>query len=72
MESLTLEVFKKCGAVALRDMASEHGGDGLGSELVSLEVFSNDSVILCETCSMSGAAPRSRQGPAGTAPHPQS
>ena len=27
--SLSLEVFKKCVDVALRDMVSEHGGDGL-------------------------------------------
>ena len=27
--SLSLEVFKKCVDVALRDMVSKHGGDGL-------------------------------------------
>jgi len=29
MELLSLEVFKNCGDVALRDMASGHGGVGL-------------------------------------------
>ena len=29
VESPFLEVFKNCGDVALRDMASRHGGDGL-------------------------------------------
>jgi len=44
VESLSLEVLKKCGDVALRDMVSGHG---LGSDLVILEVFSNlnDCVI---------------------------
>jgi len=27
-ESPSLEVFKKCGDVALRDVVSGHGGDG--------------------------------------------
>ena len=27
--SLSLEVFKECGDVALRDVVSGHGGDGL-------------------------------------------
>ena len=47
VESPSLEVFENCGDVALRDMVSGHGGDGLGSDLI-LEVFSNlsDSVIL--------------------------
>ena len=48
MESLTLEVFRNHGDVALRDMVSGHGGDGMGLDLGVLEVFSNlnDSVIL--------------------------
>lgn len=29
MESLSLKVFKNCGCVALMDMVSGHGGDGL-------------------------------------------
>jgi len=29
VQSPSLEVFKKCGDVALRDMASWHVGDGL-------------------------------------------
>ena len=29
VESLSLEVFKKCGVVALGDMVSGHGGDVL-------------------------------------------
>jgi len=47
VESLSLEVFKNHGDVALKDVVSEHGGEGLGLDLV-LEVFSNlnDSIIL--------------------------
>ena len=46
VESLSLEVFKNHGDVALRDVVSGHGGKGLGLDLV-LEVFfnSNDSLI---------------------------
>ena len=29
MQSSFLEAFKKCGDVALRDVVSGHGGDGL-------------------------------------------
>ena len=29
VESLSLEMFKKCGDVALRDVVNGHGGDGL-------------------------------------------
>jgi len=29
-ESVSLEVFRICGDVALRDVVSGHGGDGLG------------------------------------------
>lgn len=32
-------MLKKCGDVALKDMISEHSGDGL--DLVILEVFAN-------------------------------
>ena len=39
-ESPSLEVFRNCGDVALRDMVIGHGGDGLGLDLI-LEVFSN-------------------------------
>lgn len=40
--SPSLEVFQEnCGDVALRDAVSGHGGDGLGLDLVILEVFSN-------------------------------
>ena len=34
-------MFKNGGDVALRDMVSGHGGDGLGLGLGILEVFSN-------------------------------
>ena len=38
VKSLSLDMFKKCGDVALRDVVSGHGGDGL---VVGLgEVFS--------------------------------
>ena len=45
LESPSLEAFKKCGVVALRDMFNGHGGDWL---MAGLEVFSNlnDSMIL--------------------------
>ena len=39
-ESQPLEVFKNLGDMALRDVVSGHGGDGLGLDLVILEVFS--------------------------------
>ena len=41
VESSSPEVLQKHGNVALRDMVSKHGGDGLGLGLVILEVFSN-------------------------------
>ena len=45
-ESPSLGVFTKCEDVALRDVVSGHGGDGLGLDCMILEVFSNlnDSV----------------------------
>jgi len=47
VESLSLEVFKKRVAVALRDMVSEHSGDGLvGLSNLSGLFQPNDSVIL--------------------------
>ena len=36
MESPSLEVFKKCADVALRDMVSGHSGHGLAVGLVDL------------------------------------
>jgi len=36
VESVSLEMFKKCADVALRDMVSGHGGDGLMSCLDDL------------------------------------
>ena len=41
VESPSLEVFKSRGDVALRDMVSEHGGDGLGFDWMVLVGFSN-------------------------------
>ena len=40
--------FKNCGGVALRDVVSGRGGDGLGLDFVILVVFSslNDAMIL--------------------------
>ena len=45
---LSLHVFKSRGDVALRDMISRHGGDGLGLDWMILVVFSNlnDALIL--------------------------
>ena len=47
-ESLSLEVSKNHRDVALRDMVSGHGGDGLGLDLGIIELFSNfdNSMIL--------------------------
>jgi len=47
VESSSLEVLKNQGDVALRDTVSGCGGDGLGSDSMILEVFSNfnDSTI---------------------------
>jgi len=41
-----MEVFRNCGDVALRDVVSGHGGDGLMAGLDALRGFStlNDSV----------------------------
>ena len=39
VESLSLQVFKNHGDVALRDVVSGHGGGQLGLDLVILEVF---------------------------------
>ena len=49
VESPSLEVFKKHGDAALRDVVSGHGGDGLAFGCYDLVVFSNfnDSVTLC-------------------------
>ena len=49
VESPSLEVFKKHGDAALRDVVSGHGGDGLAFGCYDLAVFSNfnDSVTLC-------------------------
>ena len=49
VESLSLEVLKKHGDAALRDVVSGHGGDGLAFGCYDLAVFFNfnDSVTLC-------------------------
>ena len=41
VQSPSLEVFKNHGDVALRDVVSGHGGDGLGLDWIILVVFSN-------------------------------
>jgi len=48
VESLSLEVSKNIGDVALRDMIGGHGGNGVGVGLGFLDIFSNlnDSMIL--------------------------
>ena len=48
VESPPFEGLKNSGDVALRDVVSSHGGDGLGLDWMILEVFSNlnDSVSL--------------------------
>ena len=45
----SLEVFKNCGDVALRDIVTGHGGDGLGLDLGVIEDFSSlyDSTLHC-------------------------
>ena len=51
MGSPSLDVFQNHGDVALRDVVSECGGDGLGLGLVILEVFPNlrDSMFILVT-----------------------
>ena len=39
VDSLSLEVLKNCGDVALRDVVSEHGGGELGLGFMILVVF---------------------------------
>lgn len=48
MESQALVVFKRHVELALMDLASGYAGEGLGLDLLNLEVYSNpkDSVIL--------------------------
>ena len=48
MESLSLQVFKKCGDAALRDMISGHGSGGLTVGLADLSALNNfnDSIIV--------------------------
>ena len=41
VESPSMEAFKNCGDVALRDVVSGHGGDGLRLDQLILVVFSN-------------------------------
>ena len=41
MESPSLEVFKNCADVALRDVVSGHGGGELELDWVILVIFSN-------------------------------
>ena len=50
MKSLFLEVFKNGGDVALRDMISRHGGDGLELDVVILVVFSHFNDSMMSTC----------------------
>lgn len=54
--SLSLEVSKSCGDVAMRDTVSEHSGDALWVGLVILVVFSNfnDSMIAHISCHPGG------------------
>ena len=62
--SPSLEVFKNCGDVALRDMVSGYGGVGLGLDLGALYVFFsnlNNSVLFYSiplVFSTTGGAPR--------------
>jgi len=48
VESLSLQVFKKCGDAALRDMMSGHGSGGLTVGLADLSALNNfnDSMIV--------------------------
>ena len=41
VESPSLEVFKNCVDVALRDVVSGHGANGLGLDTMILVVFPN-------------------------------
>ena len=45
VESPSLEVIKKCGDVALRDMVSGPGGDGLMFELINLSFLVNFMIV---------------------------
>jgi len=41
VESLSLEMYQNHIHVALRDVGSVHGGDGLSLDLIISEIFSN-------------------------------
>jgi len=52
VESPSLEMFKNCGDVALRDTVSGRGEDGLGDLRGHFNL--NDSMILYQICSSNG------------------
>lgn len=56
MDSSSLEEFKNCMDVVLRDVVSGHGGDALTVGLEILEVFSNHNeslILFLHTCCIS-------------------
>jgi len=49
VELPSLELYKDHGGVALMDMVSGHGGNGLGLDLVTLESFRLEKTTMTST-----------------------
>ena len=54
LESPSLEVFKNHGDVALRDVVSEHGGDGMKSGSEPMPAESTDKTLVTDKLNILG------------------